>query len=512
MKKSEVFLEVIVLLFILLFVYAAVTKLIDHENFSIQIAQSPFLTSISVFVVWFIPLVELTIALLLIIPGFRLLALYASLGLMTLFTAYIIAILYSGSKIPCSCGGVLENLGWSEHLIFNSSFLLLALVGTLLYEHSQSTKFDKRQYSKRFIRIMAMLVLPGFVIGFLWTITENEALDHKTFIRKFTDKSVEQLSILDMGLNSYYLAGSDSHQIYLANFSAPHHLVTAKSSLTDTQHVEIVIPDQKIPDFESPNIKIVSPYFYITDGYLPALFKGSINNWRAHSLHFHDTYFDQAQPLGRESVIIRTLVDNESELGKITSAPPNLIIHHNLLKKQIDGIFCTDGMLLFNQQLQSIVYIYYYRNQYLVMDTSLNLLVTGRTIDPVSEAKIRFRRIESKNQTALIHSLHVNKKSSTYGSRLYINSGLLAKNESKHRFMKSSVIDVYDMILGIYLYSFYIPYYNSKELREFHVRNKETVLVRYDRSLVLFSLPTDDITTSIKEIIPVKSGMSAEHL
>ena len=110
----------------------------DLQKFSVQIGQSPLLTNMSGFVSWFIPIIEIIIALLLAIPKYRLPGLYGSFALMTMFTAYIIAILNFSTKIPCSCGGVLELLGWKEHLVFNIVFVILAGIGIWLQSASGS--------------------------------------------------------------------------------------------------------------------------------------------------------------------------------------------------------------------------------------------------------------------------------------------------------------------------------------------------------------------------------------
>jgi uncharacterized membrane protein YphA (DoxX/SURF4 family) len=127
--KKQIILEIICLLYVLLFVYAAVNKLIDVEKFQIQIGKSPLLTPFASWVAWTIPITEILISILLVIPKSRLVGLYASFSLMVMFTAYIVAILNFSSYVPCSCGGVLEKLGWTEHLIFNIAFVLLALGG-----------------------------------------------------------------------------------------------------------------------------------------------------------------------------------------------------------------------------------------------------------------------------------------------------------------------------------------------------------------------------------------------
>src|SRR5688500_4755614 len=115
--NRRIIIEIISFSFIFLFVYAAVAKLLDIEKFRIQIGQSPLLTDIAWFVAWFIPIAEIVISVFLAMPRFRHVGFLGSFGLMALFTAYIISILQFSEHIPCSCGGVLQTLGWGEHLI-----------------------------------------------------------------------------------------------------------------------------------------------------------------------------------------------------------------------------------------------------------------------------------------------------------------------------------------------------------------------------------------------------------
>lgn len=130
--KQKVAIEIIACLFILLFVYAGTAKMIDYQKFVIQIGQSPLLTGFGSFVPWLVIASEFIIAILLTVPRFRLIGFFASFSLMVMFTAYIIAILNFSSYIPCSCGGVLEKLSWSQHLVFNIAFVILGLAGILL--------------------------------------------------------------------------------------------------------------------------------------------------------------------------------------------------------------------------------------------------------------------------------------------------------------------------------------------------------------------------------------------
>ena len=130
--KKNTIVEIISLLFILLFMYASTNKLIDYQKFRVQLGQSPLLTPFSNLVVWVVPLIEITISIMLVFLRFRRIGLYSSFTMMVIFTAYIIAVTNFSDHVPCSCGGILENMNWNQHLVFNIGFLLLSIVAVFL--------------------------------------------------------------------------------------------------------------------------------------------------------------------------------------------------------------------------------------------------------------------------------------------------------------------------------------------------------------------------------------------
>ncbi len=129
---TQIILRIITYCLALLFLYAAANKLLDYQKFTVQIGQSPILLGYAGFIAWFIPAIEIVITLLLMFPKTLLIGLYASFGLMAMFTGYIVVILNFAERVPCSCGGILDKMGWHEHLIFNSIFTIMALTGVLL--------------------------------------------------------------------------------------------------------------------------------------------------------------------------------------------------------------------------------------------------------------------------------------------------------------------------------------------------------------------------------------------
>jgi hypothetical protein len=138
--KRQIAIEIICFLFILLFVYAAIMKWMDVEKFHVQLGQSPLLMAFADYLVWIVPGTELLIVAMLVFKKTRLIGLYASFTLMVMFTVYIIVILTFADHVPCSCGGILEKMGWTEHLIFNIAFVLMGAAGVILTKLSSITE------------------------------------------------------------------------------------------------------------------------------------------------------------------------------------------------------------------------------------------------------------------------------------------------------------------------------------------------------------------------------------
>jgi uncharacterized membrane protein YphA (DoxX/SURF4 family) len=127
------YLDIIIFLFVALFIYAATSKILEYDVFKAQIGKSPLIMSHAEWIAWMVPAVEILISLAFASPRLILPALYSSFFLMFTFTAYIAFIITFSPYVPCSCGGILSSMGWTEHLIFNIGFTLLAAVGIVLY-------------------------------------------------------------------------------------------------------------------------------------------------------------------------------------------------------------------------------------------------------------------------------------------------------------------------------------------------------------------------------------------
>jgi uncharacterized membrane protein YphA (DoxX/SURF4 family) len=137
MRKKTI-VEIISALLVFLFIYAAISKLLDFDKFKYQVSQSPFIANSSRFIVWVIPFGELFISILLISKRTRFAGLYFSFFLMLLFSGYLFIMLNYSSYLPCSCGGVLSIMSWKQHFIFNLAFTVLALTGIMIQNSIQT--------------------------------------------------------------------------------------------------------------------------------------------------------------------------------------------------------------------------------------------------------------------------------------------------------------------------------------------------------------------------------------
>jgi hypothetical protein len=130
--KQDRIIEIICSLLILLFVYTAFSKLLDFRSFTLVLQKSPFIGDKAAVVAYALPIVEVIVSALLFIPRSRLWGLYSSTVLMAMFTLYIAYMISFSPNLPCSCGGVLRQMTWNQHLFFNIIFFLLSLTGVLL--------------------------------------------------------------------------------------------------------------------------------------------------------------------------------------------------------------------------------------------------------------------------------------------------------------------------------------------------------------------------------------------
>lgn len=115
-----------------LFLYTAYAKIVDHDRFLHGLTRVHLITGFAVFISFAVPIVEIIVALLLLIPQTAKIGLYSFIAVMSSFTLYILSAMIWEQNLPCHCGGAIEKLSWSQHIWFNLAFIALAILALRL--------------------------------------------------------------------------------------------------------------------------------------------------------------------------------------------------------------------------------------------------------------------------------------------------------------------------------------------------------------------------------------------
>lgn len=310
------------------------------------------------------------------------------------------------------------------------------------------------------------------------------------FTRKFTGSSAQKRRELDLQYNSYYIAGSTKSGIYLGNLEASLRIVKAGADL-DTTHFLFALNGADNLTFRSVRIRVDSPLCYFMDGTVPVIFRGDLRERTAKVFLRPADFFTEALPLGSTAFATKVLLrsDNELVLGKL-DLQARSTFNLNVLEKQGDGIFSREGIMEFDRERNLLVYTHYYRNEFIVMDSTEKVLLRAHTIDTTAVAKLHVVWNEGRSFYGTASPPQVvNQYTSVSGGRLFIYSVLKADNEPIRTFKVHSVIDVYDLDRGVYQVSFYLPN-EGRRLKQFSVTGN-TLFALYNTSLIAFRLPRE---------------------
>jgi len=334
--------------------------------------------------------------------------------------------------------------------------------------------------------LVACLLGSALTVILLCFFSDGFRHNKNNFIRLLPPSKVTPANILDFKTGGWNFAGYSGDSIYMGNLYTPDRLTRTDFNLRNTIAVKLRIPD---------GTKLTGGYFnlingssvFTLDGNQPLLLTGNKLD-RILKPASKPPYFTQAIHTGSNSFILRVVQAGQNRLVTYRTDSAGFRMSANLLEKQVDGIFCTDGNLVKVPNSNKIIYLYYYRNQFICADDNLNLLYKGKTIDTVSHAHIKVDYIKSLNETTISSPpLYVNKQSAANEKYLFVHSALIADNEIAESLEKVSVIDVYAVKDGTYQFSFYLPDFRGNKIRDFRVYG-QSLYALYDHYLYKYQL------------------------
>lgn len=346
------------------------------------------------------------------------------------------------------------------------------------------------------------------LIGLFFSSPLTEAVRVQPFVRTFVSQDfVVSEDTLNLEYNSFYIAGITANKVFLGNWTSPFHLLVSDYTLSDTQHLHLTVNGASaVMHKRKFRVEVDSPYFFLLNGVWPRVYRGLIGDWSGKRFMPDSAFFVDAIVIGPRSLALRSynLSNGEFELAKERVSHPYFEFRDDVLEKQVDGLFCVQGSMHLSRDRGRIIYIYSFRNEYIVLDTNLNVLNRFNTLDTFRHANVAVASIEGRHQVMLSRPpASTNGHSATWSKFLFVQSPLLAKNGDREKFKRAAVVDAYDFIEGTYRFSFYVPNFRNQRMRDFRVTDRRLVAL-YERELIVFTI---DPTT-----LPVTQEFKAEHL
>ncbi|MDM1530746.1 MauE/DoxX family redox-associated membrane protein [Myroides odoratimimus] len=468
---------------VLLFVYAAISKLITFEEFKVQLTQSPLLSMYAGVIAYLVVISELVIAFLLTLRSTKLLGLYLSYSLMVAFSIYIYLILNYSDFIPCSCGGVLEKLGWNEHLWFNIITSVLILL-SIFYTDDKPKRFYLLSIVTTLVSILTVILL--------FVSSEHIIKKENPFIRRYLPHGVAEEDTLDLKVNTFYISGYYKDKVYLGNSKSPLIFISV-DSLMQREDYTIKIDSTQFK-YTYLKLRTVYPYFYLADGSIPIVYKGQLNTTektkQTEIFSFKEAYFNDFVAIDSTSIAIKSQSsqDYKNVLGIINSqTTPRAFIDTSILESDSDGVFDSDGSFSFSKQNKTLIYTYFYKNQYILASPTLELLKRQNTIDTTKSLHITAAKLASGENKMTTPVSSINKKVVVKNNLLFIVSNSLGQNESKAIWRQASIVDIYDFKKDSYIASFYINHLGEEKLSDLIVTD-HYIYGLFDQKLVRYRL------------------------
>lgn len=332
--------------------------------------------------------------------------------------------------------------------------------------------------------ILYIVLVATIIIGIFIALILNANKSSKNgFIRVFKLPKIELQKLVELESKHFYFTGSNHDHVVLKDNSRPWLFFTLDNALARLKTHSINFPS--IPKEKSVNLLLEmqdqNGYLYNRSNGDFTEFIKSKNQFINYPMPNH--HFDQFCILSNNSICIRpttlTKDGKQRELVKIKLSDTIKAIKKRILPKQIDGFFCTDGALTYDLSSKRIFYTYYYRGEFLILDSNLNTVIKGKTIDTVTTANFELKDLKKKLSNGLVTKSTtqvgipdmINRCYTTDSNFIYIISGLKADNETSDSFKKNEVIDIYSLKNGKYLQSLYISRYMGKRIKHFIVSN-----------------------------------------
>jgi hypothetical protein len=317
------------------------------------------------------------------------------------------------------------------------------------------------------------------------------------FSRKIVSDKPLKLYSVKKNSSIIGIAGATEHHLYFKT-TDPTKLWITETNLQNGKLVTLSIPNNKRIS-SAFNIIVDSPIVHVMAGNGPAIIKTHLNNRITSVYRFPRTLFTRGVRLSPHTYAIRGFDTVNKRLSQVflKGNPSTGEVIRKVRLSESDNIanLITDGYLNYDEQTHLLVYVSFYKNTIVCLDTNLNLVKSYCTIDTISSYKVAAGQIK-KSITNAAPARIINSKIRTYGGKLFVISKLKADNEKDDEFIRNAVVDVYSLERDEYINSFYIPRLKAEKLLDYKII-KNTAVVVYENHVILYQISPDNNSVSL---------------
>ncbi|OMP80055.1 hypothetical protein [[Flexibacter] sp. ATCC 35208] len=342
---------------------------------------------------------------------------------------------------------------------------------------------------KTVLKIIVTLLAGLGTVGFLQQYAQQKEGQPNGFTRRVFSIQLNSPNTKKLDANSLYIIGLSKDSIYLGNHRQSGQILISSYKLNTIETFWLDVPNNIQFGWGAARIYKNDKGFFLVEGITPRIIQFSWIGTTGIVVNPGNNHFDLFVPLDSQYVYrtYNTITHSNqiayANFGERGIASPTLLVN------QQDGVFSTDGTLLYDNITRRFVYVYSYRNQLIAFNTMLSDVIRGHTIDTNSIAKIQFHEV--KSEQSMIFSappVKPNRHACACNGYLYIYSGLKADNEKGRVAIQSSPIDVYRIADFAYMGSFYVPNYDGKGIRDFAIDRDKLVALR-GNEITIYKIP-----------------------
>lgn len=348
--------------------------------------------------------------------------------------------------------------------------------------------------NKRIIIRLALIMVGAIaLLGTLMAITTMPNEKNNGFVRSWvSEDALEPIDTINLTEDLSGIAGISEHSIFLAGSSPTGILiVNKKTHKKDTLQISLELPPNKLVPFY---LKIDTPNLFLHLNNMYVVIDGKFPNAPFRTTEITTGVFLSSIQLNDSIALIKTPDPTlQYQYLNMFNLKSKKITKTAILKDK-NGFslgLSNDGMLLFDQINQLIVYIEYYRNKIYSIDTNLNLKFESSTIDTVASLKLDLASQKNNDSTNKLTQsearIIVNNSSSIYNGMLYVISELRADNQDIRQFNTHLNFDVYNLSRGEYSHSFQIEKQHEKKASSFTILN-DSLYVMFNKEIRIFNL------------------------